>query len=171
MVQSTIDIVSHAASIYYDTDWGTDVGAIELVLSNIVMWHNWTGIEDYKPNSYVNSEASSSLNDCPHNEIDLYNSSKLYHNNYCEVDYDDYLNKFNAWRISSGLAPQHDNGHLFSYYDFYSSVIGYASLPGMCINSKSGGIEQCVFSDTYNGVILARMYMYIRIIRQRANSV
>jgi hypothetical protein len=37
--------------------------------------------------------------------------------------------------------PSHDNAHLFSYYDFYSSTIGYASLPGMSItnNTFTGG--------------------------------
>ncbi len=40
----------------------------------------------------------------------------------------------------------------FSFYDFESSVFGDASLPGMCIVSSLGGIEQCTYDDEYNGI-------------------
>ena len=136
-------------------DWGDDVGTIQLVLSQIVMWLDWDDLGAYEPTRYVNSEASNGGDACPHSDYDLFKSSSLGDNDYCEVDFDSYLSNFQQWRVDE--APDHDNAQLFSYYDFYSSVIGYASLPGMCITYNSGGINQATYSDTYNANIVSRM--------------
>ena len=36
----------------------------------------------------------------------------------------------------------HDNGHLFSGYDFQNNVLGYAGVQAMCKHASSGGINQ-----------------------------
>ena len=67
-------------------------------------------------------------------------------------------------RVSTQIIPtnsvvfalwNHCDALLFSYYDFYSIVIGLASLPGMCIHSDFGGIEQVTYDNEYNANIVA----------------
>ena len=128
-------------SYYLNTDWGTSVGTIQIVLSAIHYVEDWdSGLNE--PTGSCTGTAT---------EPSLYDASPG--SNYCEVQYASYLSNFQSYRqiYLSG----YDNAQLFSYYDFASSVIGYASLPGMCISSSSGGIEQCTYDDEYNGNIVA----------------
>jgi len=105
--------------------------------SGCVTTNGWSvGGDLQSPSKYVNGEARAGTS------------------NYCEASYIDYLSKWHSWRISSGAAPQHDNAQLFSYYDFYSTVIGYATLRSMC-GSYSGGINQMTYDHEYNAGIIA----------------
>ena len=137
----TISIVATLQNYYLSTDWGTSVGSIQIVLSAIHYVADWnSGLSE--PTGSCTGTAT---------EPSLYDSSPG--SNYCEVQYASYLSNFQSYRqINLG---SYDNAQLFSYYDFASSVIGYASLPGMCISSSSGGIEQCTYDDEYNGNIVA----------------
>ena len=155
LVQSTIDIVSQVTSDYLYTDWGDDVGTIQIVLSQIVMWHNWTGIEAYKPDAFYNFAYDDSETSCDNSQLDLFDQERSGDSDYCEVDYADYLAKFHKWRVFE--APDHDNAQLFSYYDFYGTVVDYATIPGMCITWSSGGINQCTYGTDSNAAIVSRM--------------
>lgn len=155
LIESTIDIVSPVAAIYLNTDWGNDIGQIQIVVSHIVNWLDWDDVESYEPTSYVNSEASNGGDACPTSEQDLFDASRLGDNDYCEIDFDSYLANFNSWLETE--APEHDNAQLLSYYDLYSSVISYSSFPGICLSHQSSGINQATFHNSYISRIVARM--------------
>ena len=72
---------------------------------------------------------------------------------YCEVEYESYLNNWHDFR--ERFYSDYDNAHLLSYFDFKDSVIGYASISGMCTSDRSGGIDQVTYDDEYNGNIIA----------------
>ena len=148
--------MSVVSARYLSTDWGDNVGTIQIVLKEMIMWHNWTNLEIYKPTILTSSKATDT-GECDASsgaEPSLYKSSNSGNSDYCEVSYDSYLTNFQLWRVNE--APDHDNAQLFSYYDFYSSVVGYASLPGMCITYNSGGVNQCTYSTSFDGHTVAR---------------
>jgi len=138
--EKTISIVATLQNYYLNTDWGTSVGTIQIVLSAIFYLEDWSELNE--PSLSCTGDAT---------EASLYDSSPG--SNYCEVQYASYLSNFQSYRQIH--LSGYDNAQLFSYYDFASSVIGYASLPGMCIASSSGGIEQCTYDDEYNANIVA----------------
>ena len=138
--EKTISIVATLQHYYLSTDFGSSIGNIQMVLSGIIY------ITDFGTLSAPTLSCSGSAT-----EASLFQSNPGA--NYCEVQYASYLSNFQNYRASN--LKDYDNSQLFSYYDFASSVIGYASLPGMCITSSSGGIEQCTYDDEYNGNIVA----------------
>ena len=154
---ATISIVNTLQQYYLHTPWGEHVGQIEVVLMAIYYvsdWSDYGSDREYAPRAMLNYESSGGESMyCDECESSLFCSSCLGQNDYFEIDFGDYLEKFHAFRTAE--LSHFDNAQLFSYYDFFSSVIGLASLPGMCIPSHSGGIEQMVYDDEYNANIVA----------------
>jgi hypothetical protein len=56
-----------------------------------------------------------------------------------QVSVDELLSKFHQWRAT--YAPDHDNGHLLSGYEFEGAALGYAGVGTMCLKSQTGGID------------------------------
>eukprot|EP01084_Bolivina_argentea_P067139 122343_1 len=47
---STMDIINHVSNMYYNTNWGNNIGTIQIILKSIQYWHDWTGsIAIYQP--------------------------------------------------------------------------------------------------------------------------
>eukprot|EP01083_Nonionella_stella_P164502 544590_1 len=144
LVEKTISIVETLQTHYLNADFGSTVGTIQIVLSAIINLESFGELMQPSIECLGSGTAPS-----------LYISSNSKPSDYCTVDYADYLSKFDTYRKAS--LKEYDNAQLFSYYDFYDTVIGYASLPGMCITGRSGGIEQCTYDDEYNAAIVAHM--------------
>ena len=152
---NTISIINTVQQYYLHTNWGSNVGEIQIVLVAIYYISDWNDYSsDYAPRALLNYVASNNqVIYCDSCEPSSYCASCLGQNDYYEVDYSDYLTKFHRFRVME--LNNYDNAQLFSYYDFFSTVIGLASLPGMCIEQYSGGIEQVTYDDEYNGNICA----------------
>eukprot|EP00823_Brevimastigomonas_motovehiculus_P004467 TRINITY_DN2957_c0_g1_i1.p1 TRINITY_DN2957_c0_g1~~TRINITY_DN2957_c0_g1_i1.p1 ORF type:complete len:814 (-),score=84.93 TRINITY_DN2957_c0_g1_i1:237-2678(-) len=59
-----------------------------------------------------------------------------------EVNVDELLPLWHSWRTSA-LLPYHDNGALYSGYDFIKVTLGYAAVGSMCYAPRdSGSIDQ-----------------------------
>eukprot|EP01084_Bolivina_argentea_P153613 267848_1 len=135
----TVSIVATLQKYYLNADLG--VGSVQIVLSAIFY------VESFDPLTQPD------LPDCSSGDSpDLYDSSPP-SSGYCEVGYSSYLSNFHSYRKAH--LSDYDNAQLFSYYDFHETVIGYASLPGLCRRDFSGGIEQCTYDDEYNANIVA----------------
>eukprot|EP00485_Elphidium_margaritaceum_P010738 CAMPEP_0202686732 /NCGR_PEP_ID=MMETSP1385-20130828/2498_1 /ASSEMBLY_ACC=CAM_ASM_000861 /TAXON_ID=933848 /ORGANISM="Elphidium margaritaceum" /LENGTH=1765 /DNA_ID=CAMNT_0049341379 /DNA_START=29 /DNA_END=5329 /DNA_ORIENTATION=+ len=147
VLDKTVQIVATLQNYYLSADFGSTVGNIQIVLSAIFYIEDFDSSPLQKPVPYDQTLCGTGTSYTPN----LYDGSPS--GTYCEVAYSDYLSKFQTYRRT--YLSNYDNAQLFSYYDFGSSVIGYASLPGMCINSASGGIEQCTYDEEYNGNIVA----------------
>eukprot|EP01084_Bolivina_argentea_P210600 358396_1 len=155
---STISIINTVQQYYLDTNWGENIGIIHIVLMSIYYISSWDDYgSQYKPRpmlNYISSNGQSIY--CDTCEPNLFCSSCLGQSNYYQIDHNDYLTKFHQFRLHElTISSNYDNAQLFSYYDFFSTVIGLASLPGMCIAAFSGGIEQTTYDDEYNGNIVA----------------
>ena len=105
---STMDIMHHVSSVYYETNWGNDVGTIQVIVSSIVYWEDWSGpLAFYEP--------------CDD-----------------EGCYYDYLNQFRNWYHFTGNTDSiYDNGVLISHYNT-GDVDGFVGLAGvgvMCSNT------------------------------------
>ena len=97
---------------------------ISIVLTNITFLHDW----DYDIEATTTGEYEG------------------------EFDYAQLLTNFHQYRQSPEGPPSHDYAVLLSGKDFYSTVIGYASLPGMAIQSSAGLIAQTqnnITKDTF----------------------
>eukprot|EP01083_Nonionella_stella_P019496 54151_1 len=139
LTQKSVQSIATIQSFYFHTDWGA-IGTIVIVLSHVGFMTSFDEMSQpalscekggTEPNLYVSGHTGA----------------------YCEVQYDNYLNLWNGFRSIEYSA--YDNAHLLSYYDFESSVIGYASISGMCSASTSGAIDQVTYDDEYNGNIIA----------------
>eukprot|EP00485_Elphidium_margaritaceum_P019594 CAMPEP_0202730350 /NCGR_PEP_ID=MMETSP1385-20130828/186595_1 /ASSEMBLY_ACC=CAM_ASM_000861 /TAXON_ID=933848 /ORGANISM="Elphidium margaritaceum" /LENGTH=1359 /DNA_ID=CAMNT_0049396623 /DNA_START=346 /DNA_END=4425 /DNA_ORIENTATION=+ len=133
----TIRIVSSLQSHYRDADFGSSVGNIQIVLSAIFYVEDFGTLpqpaaDGCSPASLFEEDPSSS---------------------YCEVSHSNYLTVFQLYRKNH--LSDFDNAQLFTYYDFIGPTVGYAAVPGMCISSSSGGIEQMTYDEEYNAVIVA----------------
>jgi len=75
LLTNTIDICNTLSTYYLDTDWGTTVGTIQVVLTYVEHLGNWTNLTSYMPESLVNSEATDAGTYCSGCYPDLYDSS------------------------------------------------------------------------------------------------
>ena len=107
----TISIVATLQNIYLSTDLGSDIGTIQIVLSGIFYLEDFSGTL-LEPSVSCSGTAI---------EPSLYDSSPG--DNYCEVQYANYLNNFQEYRSSN--LKEYDNAHLFSYFDFYQGVLHF----------------------------------------------
>lgn len=71
-----------------------------------------------------------------------------------EVDHTVLIDLFHDWRSSPGNTPAHDNGMLYSGYDFKGQTVGYAGVGAMCAPLQSGGIIQTVDGGAYVGTYI-----------------
>jgi len=107
----------------YDTDWGEDVGAMKTYLVDIV---------------FMNAS------------IERVYGDGSYGYGVNETDYADLLSEFHKYRVSALDNGTYfgDSNFLFTVDDFYSSVLGYASLPGLDILWSAGGVIMGGDQDT-----------------------
>eukprot|EP00164_Ancoracysta_twista_P007473 GFYU01010611.1.p1 GENE.GFYU01010611.1~~GFYU01010611.1.p1 ORF type:complete len:1138 (+),score=425.76 GFYU01010611.1:162-3575(+) len=126
MSDSTIAIVNHVKAYYEAADFDY---AINVVLVAQIVFADG---DPYTPEKFATNQE--------------------------EVDVDSLIHLFHEWRvqkIEDDTLPSHDNGHLFSAFDFSETTIGYAGVSAMCAVSRSGGINQCTYNDGFNAGIVA----------------
>lgn len=168
--EDTVAVINIVDDLYKDANLSPPVSVV------LIAQKTWTTDDPYgvssgcndSPNGWTDTTGKNCASLCPSQGNAADSSSRTAAQACClcgggsntgtgEVNVDELLSIFHDWRTIPNENPEHDNGMLFSGYDFEGGTVGYAGVGTMCFAPSSGSINQIWESQDigFNAAVVA----------------